>query len=68
MKTEMVRSKDLQVGDKIQGADDTVWEVVKHVLPFNEDTVYVIDFVEVETGEKLTRYVPEIKRFAVLTP
>jgi len=67
MKTEMVQVSQLQVGDKVQGADQ-VWEVVKHVLPFNEGTTYVVDFQNVETGETLTRYVEDIKRYPVLTP
>lgn len=67
MKTEMVKVSQLQVGDKVQGADQ-VWEVIKHVLPFNEGDTYLVIFKNIETGEELNRYLSDMKRFTVLTP
>lgn len=67
MKTEMIKVSQLQVGDKVQGPSH-VWEVIKHVLPFNEGDTYLVIFKSVETGEELTRYLTDVTRFSVLTP
>lgn len=69
MKTTMVTVSNLQVGDKIQGGDDSTWEVIKHVLPFNEGDTYLVIFRNVnDPKEELTRYLSDLKRFTVLTP
>jgi hypothetical protein len=69
MKTTPTAVKDLQVGDRILGGDNSTWEIIHHVRPFNEGTTFRMEFRNVENPrEELTRYLPEDRNFAVLTP
>lgn len=68
MKSTTTAVKDLQLGDKVLGGDNTTWEVIYHVLPFNEGDTYRVEFRNVENPkESLTRYLPADRNFAVLT-
>jgi hypothetical protein len=69
VKTTTTAVQDLQVGDKVLGGDDSTFEVIKHVLPFNEGDIFLVIFQNVDGHrEQLTRYLPRLRNFAVLTP
>jgi len=60
--------KDLEVGNVVQGNGNvnTEWEITQCVLPFREGTTYRVEFQNVETGERQTRYLPELQRYIVI--
>jgi hypothetical protein len=69
VKTIPTEVQDLQVGDKVLGGDHSTFEVIKHVLPFNEGDTFLVIFKNVDGNrEELTRYLPRFQKFAVLTP
>ncbi len=69
MKTIPTEVQNLQTGDKVLGGDNSTFEVVKHVLPFNEGDTFLVIFKNVDGHrEELTRYLPRLRKFAVLTP
>jgi hypothetical protein len=73
MKSTPTEVQDLQVGDRVLGSGEAVgaatFEVIKHVLPFNEGDTFLVIFKNVDGHrEELTRYLPRTRKFAVLTP
>lgn len=60
--------RHLETGNVVQGngGQHTEWEVVQCFRPFNEGVTYHVEFQNVETGERLHRYLPENREFNVL--
>lgn len=68
MKTIPTEVQNLQVGDKVLGSGEATFEVIKHVLPFNEGDTFLVIFKNVDGHrEELTRYLPRTRKFAVLS-
>lgn len=60
--------RHLETGNVIEGNGEpaTEWEVTQCFRPFNEGETYHVEFQNVETGERLFRYLPEDRQFNVL--
>lgn len=65
---EQTAVKNLEVGNIIEGNGTvhTEWTVIQCFRPFGEGTTYHVEFQNVETGEKLMRYLPEDRKFNVI--
>jgi translation elongation factor P/translation initiation factor 5A len=65
---ELTAVKHLEVGNIVEGngSPSSEWAVLQCFRPFGEGATYHVEFQNVETGEKLYRYLPADRQFNVL--